>query len=102
MKMIQRPSAAHPPDYDRKEVEASLATVVEAFHTISSEYEQLCTIVLHVIKVQVASVISGLPVIPFQSKKEKVKLEMKQEMGTRESTSEAPQVPETSQTSEVP
>ena len=26
-------------DYDREEVEASLATVAEAFHTIGSEYE---------------------------------------------------------------
>ena len=77
-------------DYDQEEVEVSLATVAEAFHTISSEYELLCTIVLHMTKVQVASVISRLPVIPFLSKKEKVKLETKQKIGTMESTSEAP------------
>ena len=59
-------------------------------------------IVLHMTKVQAASVISRLPVIPFLSKKEKVKLELKQEMGTMESMSEAPQVPGMSQTSEVP
>ena len=53
-------------------------------------------------KVQVASVISRLPVIPLLGKKEKVKLETKPEMGTTEPTSEVPQVPEMSQTSEVP
>ena len=83
-------------DYDREEVEVSLATVAEAFHTIGSEYERLCMIVPHMTKVQAASVISRLPVIPFLGKKEKVKSEMKQEMGTTESMSEAPQVPETS------
>ena len=53
-------------------------------------------------KVQAASVISRLPVIPFLGKKEKVKLETKQEMSTMESTSGVPPVPEMSQTSEVP
>ena len=89
-------------DYDQEEVEVSLATVAEAFHTIGSIYESLCMIVPHMTKVQAASVISRLPVIPFLNKKEKVKSEMKQEMGTTESTSEVPQVPETSQTSEAP
>ena len=89
-------------DYDREEVEASLATVAEAFHTIGSEYEQLCTIVPHMTKVQAASVISRLPVIPFLDKKEKVKAETKPEMGTTEPPSEAPRVPEMSQVSEVP
>ena len=77
-------------DYDQEEVEASLATVIEAFHTIGSEYERLCMIVPHMTKVQVASVISRLPVIPFLGKKEKVKSEMNQEMHTTESRSEAP------------
>ena len=76
--------------------------MVEDFHTISSEYEQLCAIVPHMTQVQAASVISRLPVILFLGKKEKVKSEMKQEMGTMESMSEAPQVLETSQTSEAP
>ena len=53
-------------------------------------------------KVQVASVISRLPVIPFLGKKEKVKAETKLEMGTMGPTSEAPQVPEMSQVLEVP
>ena len=64
-------------DYDREEVEASLATVAEAFHTIGSKYERLCTIVPQMTKVQAASVISRLPVIPFLGKKEKVKVETK-------------------------
>ena len=89
-------------DYDREEVEASLATVAKAFHTIGSKYEQLCTIVLHMTKVQAANVISRLPIMPFLGKVEKVKSEMKPEMGITSQTSEAPQVPPTSQTSEVP
>ena len=68
----------------------SLTTVAEAFHTIGSEYERLCAIVLHMTKVQAASVISRLPVIPFLGKKEKVKAETKPEMGTMEPTSETP------------
>ena len=86
-------------DYDREEVEMSLATVAEAFHTIGSEYERLCVIVPQMTKVQAASVISRLPVIPFLGKKEKVKAETKPEMGT---TGPMPEVPETSQVSEAP
>ena len=77
-------------DCDREEVEASLATVAEAFHTICSEYEWLCVIVLHMTKVQAASVITRLPFIPFLGKKEKVKAETKPEMGTTEPPSEVP------------
>ena len=61
-----------------------------------------CAIVPQMKKVQVANVINRLPVIPFLGKKEKVKMETKQEMGIMESTSEVPRVPEMSQTSEVP
>ena len=53
-------------------------------------------------KVQTASVISRLPVMPFLGKVEKVKLETKLEMGITKPMSEAPRVPETSQTSEAP
>ena len=53
-------------------------------------------------KVQAASVISRLPVIPFLGKKEKVKVETKLEMGTMGPISEAPRVPEMSQVSEAP
>ena len=75
---------------------------MEAFHTIGSEYEGLCTIVPHMTKVQAASVISRLPIMPFLGKVEKVKLETKPEMGIMKPMSEVPQVPETSQTSEAP
>ena len=61
-----------------------------------------CAIVPHVTKVQVASVISRLHVIPFLGKKEKVKVETKPEMGTTEPTSEVPRVPETLQVLEAP
>ena len=87
-------------DYDQEEVEASLATVAEAFHTIGSEYEQLCKIVPHMTKVQAASVISRLSIMPFLGKVEKVKSETK--LGITKPTSEVPRVPETSQTSEAP
>ena len=87
---IETISSTSTADYDQEEVETSLATVVEAFHTIGSEYEQLCAIVLHMTKVQVVSVISRLPVIPFLVKKEKVKAVTKPEMGTTEPISEAP------------
>ena len=56
-------------------------------------------IVLHMTKVQVASVISRLPIVPFMGKKEKVKVETKPEMGTTEPTAmatpqlENPEVP---------
>ena len=89
-------------DYDRVEVEASLATIAEAFHAISSKYEWLCVIVPHLTKVQAASLISRLPVIPFLGKKEKVKVETKPEMGTMKPTTEAPRVSEASQVLEAP
>ena len=41
-------------------------------------------------KVQVASVISRLPVIPFLGKKEKVKVETKPDTDTMEPTAEVP------------
>ena len=89
----------------------SLTTIAEAFHMIGNEYGQLCTIVQHMTKVWVASVISRLPIVPFLGKKEKVKVETKPEMGTTEPTTmvalqlenpEAPPVTETPQVSEMP
>ena len=71
-------------DYDREEVETSLANIAEAFHTIGSEYEHLCAIVPHMMKVQAASVISRLPIILFLGKSKGVKAEMKPESGTME------------------
>ena len=49
-------------DYNREEVETSLANIAEAFHTIGSKYEHLCAIVPHMTKVQAANVISRLPI----------------------------------------
>ena len=71
-------------DYDREEVETSLANMVEAFHAIGSEYQHLCAIVPHMTKVQAASVISQLPIIPFLGKSEGVRAEVKPESGTTE------------------
>ena len=73
-------------DYDREEVETSLANIAEAFHTIGSEYERLCAIVPHMTKVQAVSVISRLPIVPFLGKSEKIKTEMKSESATMETT----------------
>ena len=59
-------------------------------------------------KVQAANVISRLPIMPFLGKVEKVKSEMKPEMGIMSQMSEVPQVqqasevPQVQQTSEVP
>ena len=81
-------------DYEREEVEASLATVAEAFHMTGSEYEWLCVIVSHMTKVQATSVISRLQEGKSQSRD-------KTRYGTMEPPSEAPRVPETSQVSEM-
>ena len=62
-------------------------------------------IVPHMTKVQVASVISRLPIVPFLDKKEKVKAETKPEMDTTEPTTMvAPQLqnPEVPPVSETP
>ena len=53
-------------------------------------------------KVQAANVISRLSIMPFLGKVEKVKLEMKPEMGITAQTSEVPRVQEMLQISEVP
>ena len=66
-------------DYDQDEVEASLATIADAFHKIGNEYEHLCSIVPHMTKTQVANVIGRLPIIPFVGKGAPVKTETKTE-----------------------
>ena len=60
-------------DYDREEVEVSLTTISEAFHTIVQEYEKLTTTVPHMSKIQAAQVIAKLPILPIQ--KQEVKME---------------------------
>ena len=63
-------------NYNREEVEGSLTTISEAFHTIAQEYEKLTGTVPHMSKVQAVQVIARLPVIPIlkqEVKKEKQK-----------------------------
>ena len=50
-------------DYDPKEVETSLTTISEAFHTIAQEYEKLTGTVPHMSKIQAAQVIAKLPIL---------------------------------------
>ena len=64
-------------DYNREEVEGSLTTISEAFHTIAQEYEKLMGTVPHMSKVQAAQVIARLPVLPIlkqEVKKEKAEV----------------------------
>ena len=60
-------------DYNRKEVETSLTTISEAFHTIAQEYENLTGMVPHMSKIQAVQVIARLPVLPIL--KQEVKTE---------------------------
>ena len=62
-------------DYNREEVETSLSTISDAFHTITQEYEKLTDTVPHMSKIQAVQVIARLPVLPTlkqEVKKEKV------------------------------
>ena len=62
-------------DYNHEEVETSLSTISDAFHTIVQEYEKLTDTVPHMSKIQAAQVIARLPVLPIlkqEVKKEKV------------------------------
>ena len=64
-------------NYNREEVEGSLTTISEAFHTIAQEYEKLTSTVPHMSKVQAAQVIVRLPVLPIlkqEVKKEKAEV----------------------------
>ena len=58
-------------DYDREEVETSLTTISETFHTITQEYEKLTGTVPHMSKVQAAQVIARLAVLPIQKQEVK-------------------------------
>ena len=64
--------------YDQKEVETSLTTIADAFHTISQEYEKLVGVVPHMSTVQAANVITRMPILPFLMQEAKV--ENKQEL----------------------
>ena len=77
-------------DYDREEVETSLTTISEAFHTIAQEYEKLMGTIPHMSKIQAAQVIVRLPILPIQ------KQEMKMEKTEATKTVEAEPMPGTS------
>ena len=77
-------------DYDHKEVETSLATISEAFHTIAQQYEKLTGTIPHMSKIQATQVIVRLPILPVQ------KQEMKIEKTEAAKTVEAEPVPGTS------
>ena len=77
-------------DYDHEEVETSLTTISEAFHTKAQEYEKLTGTVPHMSKIQAAQVIVRLPILPIQ------KQEMKMEKTEAAKTDEAEPVPQTS------
>ena len=77
-------------DYDREEVETSLTTISEAFHTIAQEYEKLTGTIPHMNKIQAAQVIVRLPILPVQ------KQEMRMEKTEATKTVEAEPMPGTS------
>ena len=77
-------------DYNREEVEGSLTTISEAFHTIAQEYEKLPSTVPHMSKVQAVQVIARLPVLPI------LKQEVKKEKAEAADVVEIEPVPGTS------
>ena len=96
-------------DYNREEVEGSLATISEAFHTIAQEYEKLTSTVPHMSKIQAVQVIARLPVLPIlkqEVKKEKAEaadvVEIKPVPGTStEQPAAGPEKPTEQTTGEV-
>ena len=77
-------------DYNREEVETSLSTISDAFHTIAQEYEKLTDAVPHMSKIQAAQVIARLPVLPI------LKQEVKKEKAETADVIEIEPVPGTS------
>ena len=77
-------------DYDCEEVETSLTTISQAFHTIAQEYEKLTGTIPHMNKIHATQVIARLPILPIQ------KQEMKMDKTEAAKTVEAKTVPGTS------
>ena len=77
-------------DYGHDEVETSLTTISDAFHTIAQEYEKLTGTVPHMSKIQAAQVVARLPILPIK------KQEMKMEKTEATKTVKAEPVPGTS------
>ena len=78
-------------DYDHDNVETSLTSISEAFHTIAQECEKLTSTVPHMSKVQAAQVITRLPILPA------LKQELKIEKAEVAKTTETEPMPGTSQ-----
>ena len=78
-------------DYDWEEVETSLTSIAEAFHTIAQEYEKLTGTVPHMTKVQASQVFARLLILPA------LKQELKAKKTEVAKTTEMEPVPGTSQ-----
>ena len=74
---VETVSSTSTANYDRKEVEALLTNIADAFHVIGQEYEKLVKVVPHMSKTQAASVIARMPILPFV--KQEAKAESKQD-----------------------
>ena len=71
---VETISSTSTADYNCEEVETSLSTISDAFHTIVQEYEKLTDTVPHMSKIQAVQMIARLPVLPIlkqEVKKEK-------------------------------
>ena len=92
-------------DYNHEEVETSLSTISDAFHTIVQEYEKLTDTVTHMSKIQAAQVIARLPLLPIlkqEVKKEKVETTDVVEIKPVPGTSTERPVAEAEKTTEEP
>ena len=87
---VETISSTSTADYNCKEVETSLSTISDTFHTIAQEYEKLMDMVPHMSKIQAAQVISRLPVLPI------LKQEVKKEKAETADVIEVEPVPGTS------
>ena len=90
MTTIETISSTSTADYNHEEVETSLSTISDAFHTIAQEYEKLTDTVPHMSKIQAAQVIARLPVLPI------LKQEVKKEKAETADVIEIEPVPGTS------
>ena len=78
-------------NYNQEEVETSLTSIAEAFHSIAWGYEKLTGTVPHMTKIQAAQVIARLPILPA------LKQELKAKKTEVARTTEMKPVPGTSQ-----
>ena len=74
---VETISSTSTADYNREEVETSLTTIADAFHTIGQEYEKLVGVVPHMSKVQAANVVAWMPILPYL--KQGMKMENEQD-----------------------